>query len=173
MNGTNTDFERNSCMKKISTILVTTDLSEESRSAMEYAVWLAHKEHASITLLYCVDNLHTVAYHTVDLTFDKFREEIMRQEKEALADFADVSEKKFKVKVNAELAEGNPPQEIIAFAEKHAADMIVMNTHGRTGIHHAVLGSVAEKVIRKAPCPVLTIRSTESKPRRTRGKQKQ
>ena len=159
-------------MKKISTILVTTDLSEESRSAMEYAVWLAHKEHAAITLLYCVDNLPTVAYHTVDLTFDKFREEIMKREEQALAKFVEVSEKKFAMKVNAELTEGNPSQEIIAFAEKQSVDMIVMNTHGRTGIHHAVLGSVAEKVIRKAPCPVLTIRSTAAKPHRGRSKQK-
>jgi nucleotide-binding universal stress UspA family protein len=145
---------------KVKKILVTTDLSEESRSAMEFAVWLSLKESARITLLYCVDNLPTVAYHTVDLTFDKFREEIMLREQKQLNKFSENSEKTFKTSIRTEMIEGNAPDEIVDFASKNNFDLIVMNTHGRTGIQHAMVGSVAEKVVRKAHCPVLTIRST-------------
>lgn len=147
-------------MVKVKKILVTTDLSEESRSAMEYAVWLSEQENAHIILLYCVDNLPTVAYHTVDLTFDKFRDEIMKQEKKRLKDFAAISEKNYGVKVSPALIEGNASHEIVEYAQLNDIDIIVMNTHGRTGIQHTVLGSVAERVVRKSPCPVLTIRSS-------------
>ncbi len=159
-------------MITIKKILVTTDLSEESRSAMEFAVWLASKEKASITLLYCVDNLPTVAYHTVDLSFDKFREEIMFQEQKRLKTFTTATEKLFKTKVHTQLVEGNASQEIVHFAGKNGFDLIVMNTHGRTGIQHTILGSVAEKVVRKAPCPVLTIRSTTSNKPKPKSKSK-
>ena len=56
---------------------------------------------------------------------------------------------------------GVPFQEIVRQAEEHHADLIIMGTHGRTGLRHALLGSVAEKVVRKAPCPVLTVRHPE------------
>jgi nucleotide-binding universal stress UspA family protein len=59
----------------------------------------------------------------------------------------------------AESVEGVPWVEIVRFAEKRAVDLIVMGTHGRTGISHAFIGSVAERVVRHAPCPVLVVRT--------------
>jgi nucleotide-binding universal stress UspA family protein len=56
---------------------------------------------------------------------------------------------------------GSPAQEIIAIAERVPADMIVISTHGRTGLKHALLGSVTERVVRHAPCPVLVVRESE------------
>ena len=53
---------------------------------------------------------------------------------------------------------GHPSLEIIRYAKDHEIDIIVMGTHGRTGVGHMLMGSVAEKVVRKAPCPVLTVR---------------
>ena len=151
-------------------ILVTTDLSNESYSAMEYASWIASKEKATITLLYCVDNLPSVAYHTVDLTFDKFREELFKQERKRLDDYSAPLVKEHKNKVRIVMLEGNASQMIISYAKENNFDMIVMNTHGRTGIQHAVLGSIAEKIVRHAPCPVLTIRSTIVEKTQTRSK---
>ena len=58
---------------------------------------------------------------------------------------------------------GDPVSTIIRVAEEEHVDLIVMGTHGRTGLAHALLGSVAEKVVRKAPCPVLTVRHPEFK----------
>ena len=62
------------------------------------------------------------------------------------------------VGVEAKLVEGVPFKEIISFARAGNYDLIVMGTHGRSGLKHALLGSVAEKVVRKAPCAVLTVR---------------
>ena len=59
------------------------------------------------------------------------------------------------------IEEGYPFPRIIEIARKHEVDLIVMGTHGRTGLAHALLGSVAEKVVRKAPCPVLTVKHPE------------
>ena len=60
---------------------------------------------------------------------------------------------------DVEIATGHPADAIVRVARDRAADLIVMGTHGRTGLQHALLGSVAEKVVRLAPCPVLTVRS--------------
>lgn len=147
-------------MITVKKILVTTDLSDESRSAFDYASWIASNEKAAITLFYCVDNLPSVAYHTVDLTFDKFREELLKQERKRLDEYSRPLVKEHENKVRIVMLEGNASQMIISFAKENNFDLIVMNTHGRTGIQHAVLGSIAEKVVRHAPCPVLTIRST-------------
>lgn len=161
-------------MISVKKILVTTDLSPESYSAFEYAAWIAAKEKSAITLLYCVDNLPSVAYHTVDLTFDKFRDELLKQEKKRFDRFSAPLLDLHKVKVQVVMLEGNAAQIIISYAKENAFDMIVMNTHGRTGLQHAVLGSIAEKVVRYAPCPVLTIRSkiataVERKPKTKKG----
>jgi nucleotide-binding universal stress UspA family protein len=63
--------------------------------------------------------------------------------------------------VHGEAREGTPYHEIIAFANEKDVDLIIMGTHGRGGLAHLLLGSVAEKVVRKAPCPVLTVRDPE------------
>src|SRR5262249_30794599 len=61
------------------------------------------------------------------------------------------------VKARSLLREGAPDEEIVAAAEAERADLIVVRTHGRTGLAHALLGSVAERVVRGTPCPVLTV----------------
>ena len=61
-----------------------------------------------------------------------------------------------------EVATGQPAETIVRIAEERSADLIVMGTHGRTGLQHVLLGSVAEKVVRLAPCPVLTVRYKEA-----------
>jgi universal stress protein A len=63
----------------------------------------------------------------------------------------------------AQVTDGNPADAIVRMAEELDVDLIVMATHGRTGVPHIVLGSVAEKVVRHAPCPVLTIRQKARK----------
>jgi len=148
-------------MVTVKNIMVTTDLSVASYSAMEYAAWLAKKEKAGIVLFYSVDNLPTVAYHTVDLTFDKFREEILAFERKRLKEFAAHFQPLFNGPFKTVITEGNAAQSIVQYANENKVDMIVMSTHGRTGIQHVLLGSVAERVVRTAHCPVLTVKSTE------------
>ncbi len=66
--------------------------------------------------------------------------------------------------VETELLQGVPHVEIVRGAREDGVDLIVMGTHGRTGVKHALIGSVAERVVRKAPCPVLTVRVAEQNP---------
>jgi len=146
-------------MVPIKHILVTTDLSHKSRSAAEYAEWIAAKEKISITLLYCVDTPPLLPYYNANVTFNAFREELLKQERRRLDKYVEKLPPSFRKKAKVVMVEGNASRMIIDFAAKNKVDMIVMNTHGRTGIQHAVLGSIAEKVVRCAPCPVLTIRS--------------
>ncbi len=152
-------------MIAIKHILVTTDLSSASNSAMEYAAWLATSEKAKVTLFYSVDNLPSVAYHTVDLTFDKFREEVIKHEKKKLQEFAERFRTLFPKPITVVITEGNAPQAIVQYAAEHAIDIIIMNTHGRTGLQHVLLGSVAERVVRTAGCPVLTIKPAPAEER--------
>jgi nucleotide-binding universal stress UspA family protein len=65
--------------------------------------------------------------------------------------------------VEALVVQGIPFVEIISTAKKNDVDMIVLGSHGRTGIAHMMMGSVSEKVVRKAPCPVLTVRKSDHK----------
>jgi nucleotide-binding universal stress UspA family protein len=60
--------------------------------------------------------------------------------------------------VAAERAIGEPAQEIVSWAAKNRVDLLVLGTHGRTGLEHALMGSIAERVVRRAHCPVLTVR---------------
>jgi nucleotide-binding universal stress UspA family protein len=59
---------------------------------------------------------------------------------------------------------GNPVEEVVAYAREQAIDLIVIATHGRSGLSHVLLGSVAERIVREAPCPVLTIRDRQHTP---------
>ena len=115
-------------MIEIKKILVTTDLSVASHSAIEYAAWLSKKENASVTLFYSVDNLPTVAYHTVDLTFDKFREEILQYERKHLQEYVTKIGGSFSGKLNVVLTEGNAAQAIVQHAKEEKTDIIIMNT---------------------------------------------
>jgi len=151
--------KRESTLISIKNILVTTDLSEASTSAMEYASWLANREKANVQLIYSVDNIPTVAYHTVDLTYDKFKDEILTLEHKKLLQYSNSFSSLFSQHIRVVLTEGPAAQSIVRYANDHQVDMIIMSTHGRTGIQHVLLGSVTERVVRTAKCPVLTIKS--------------
>jgi nucleotide-binding universal stress UspA family protein len=76
----------------------------------------------------------------------------------ALTQLRDLMPASFQGAWDADVAAGPPAETIVRFAQECGADLIVMGTHGRTGLQHVLLGSVAEKVVRLAPCPVLTVR---------------
>ncbi len=121
-------------MAPFNKILVPVDFSKHSERATALALELARKFESSLTLLHT-----SVAIKTV-------RARVLAQ---GIA------------KVDALLVEGNPFAEIVRTAREKHFDLIVMGTHGRTGLEHALMGSVAEKVVRKAPCPVLSVRDPE------------
>jgi nucleotide-binding universal stress UspA family protein len=139
-------------------IVVTTDFSEESKKAFSYAAALARKFEASIVLLYVVP-----AHLPVELSHIGF----VLEEKRLLADAREriphfrQAELDPHLHVDTLVLNGAPAHEICRTAESQSADLIVMATHGHTGLKHFMLGSVTEKVVRHAPCPVLVVRERE------------
>lgn len=141
----------------ISRILVPTDFSERSTEALEYAISLAKSLHADLILVHVLEPFPYAAVN--GMAFINFFEERLIPEAQALLDHLSKRPLREKLSVETHLTTGIPSREIINLAEREGADLIVMGTHGRTGINHLMAGSVAEKVVRLSPYPVLTVHS--------------
>lgn len=135
-------------------VLVATDFSPASQAALTYGRALARSFGAALTLLHVSDNLflRPIASDPHDVLAAKTR---------ALNELL-VDDDRRAAGAQAVLEISDSPAETIAgYARTHTMDLIVMGTHGRTGVAHLLLGSVAERVVRTAPCPVLTVRHPE------------
>lgn len=145
-------------MQTLQKILVPTDLSDFSLAAMELARLLANNFGASITLIYVVDNLPTLTYPLpVDFNTEKIFADALETAKMDLKLF--VAEKLDDDETMARVAIiGTPYEEITRYAFDHSMDLIVIATHGRTGLRHVLLGSVAERVVRHSAVPVVTVK---------------
>jgi nucleotide-binding universal stress UspA family protein len=149
-------------MISLKTVLVPTDFSEASGSALTYGKAMAGAFGASLHLVHVMEDLmaHAWAAEVYVASMPQLRDEIEKESRQRLATiFTDEERRQYRV-VTALLA-GNPFLEIIRYAKAHDVDLIVMGTHGRGAIAHMLLGSVAEKVVRKSPCPVLTVREAQ------------
>lgn len=142
-------------------ILVPTDFSKHSENALTYATAFAEKFNAELYLLHVVQDLALFVPEAVSPTpIAPPVEQLTASVREALDRVIDTHELR-RFTVHAEVREGSPFYEIIRFTRENDIDLIIMGTHGHTGLVHVLLGSVAEKVVRKAPCPVLTVRHPE------------
>jgi universal stress protein A len=145
-------------------ILAPTDFSDYSKKALSDAFELAQTFGAKLSLLHVVElppyPLEGFAPPAVsaDLLSDL--------ERQASAELARVlpEARQATIEVTRAVAMGAPSQTIVETAEAAHVDLIVMATHGRTGLSHLLIGSVAERVVRTAPCPVLTIRPAAAQP---------
>ncbi len=145
-------------MKKfrVKKILVPTDFSDISVQAFPYAENLAIDYGAEIHLVHVLEkNPPAMIIRSIDLTTEKALEKIESDAQEALLELKN----KFSnnVYVKCVFLKGNDFEEIVNYSNENDIDLIVIATHGRTGLLHTLLGSVAEKVIRFARCPVLVI----------------
>jgi universal stress protein A len=145
-------------------ILAPTDLSPLSLDGLRYALEMARSENTEV-IVYNVVGYHEAApYYEVEDAYLYQQlpttEELVAEHRKRLAKFleANFAPLAAGVKIRQEVAVGTPYQKIVEMAASEKADMIVLSTHGRTGLLHALIGSVAEKVVRLAACPVLTIR---------------
>jgi nucleotide-binding universal stress UspA family protein len=138
-------------------ILCPVDYSVCSNEALKYAVSIAVRDKAKLYLIHVIDV--RMYGHEAPLSFEmpKPSEETLKKVKKELADNV-LKQAKGEIEVETMVTTGIPAVEILNLAKEKGADLIVMGTHGRTGIAHVVIGSVAENVVRKAPCPVLTVR---------------
>ena len=140
-------------------ILVPTDFSEPSDAALEYAKRLAARFGASLTLIHVFSDPMLVGDFGMNGVVANASEMIndLRFEAEGgLATRITASDRE-RFHATSEILFGATAPTIIEVARHRGIDLIVMGTHGRTGLAHAFLGSVAEKVVRTAPCPVLTV----------------
>jgi len=139
-------------------LLVPTDFSEYSLRAIDYGVEIAGKFGSHITLVYVVEPLLQAAdmtWTTVD--FEELNKAHKDTAETQLAKLADERVPK-SVRCDAVFLIGKSFVEILKYAREENADLIVMATHGRGAISHLLMGSTAEKVVRKASCPVLTVK---------------
>jgi nucleotide-binding universal stress UspA family protein len=143
-------------------ILLPTDFSKYSQVALEYAAALADKFGAEIHLLHVTQNLAVFIPDMVNVMPPVGPSpEQMASAVKAAFDRLIQEQKLDRFKVVTESREGTPFYEIIQYGKDKAVDLIVMGTHGHSGLAHVLMGSVTEKVVRKAPCPVLTVRHPE------------
>ena len=142
-------------MIRLETILVPIDFSEPANQALRYACELAVRFKARLFLLNVVQPL------AVDVPYaGAMSDELLHPETGARnqLDELEVPQSEKIESIEREVRSGPPFVEIVRYARERNVDLIVMGTHGRSGLSHALLGSVAEKVVRKASCPVLTVR---------------
>lgn len=141
---------------KIESILCPVDFSDHSREAVEYAVEFARVSKSTLYLVHVVPAFEYAGYldEYLPLPTDEFYEELVKQSEEELRK---LSENAAGVEVRTMVRRGTPYAEIVAFAREAKADLIVLSSHGRSGIREFFFGSTAEKVLRKAHCPVLII----------------
>ncbi len=146
-------------MRATRCILHATDFSPAARPAFEYALASAQRDGAALVLAHVIEPPATVTAETF-MGWSSAAQEAAEIAARAGFDPLLARAKEAGVTARDVLLFGRPPEEIVKAASAEAADIIVMGTHGRTGLRRLVLGSVAQQVITMAPCPVVTVRMT-------------
>lgn len=145
-------------MFKIKNILLPTDFSKTSLTSAEYAVELAKQYNAKIHLLYVLEKTPPIlTIRSLDLSREKILESIEADAQEQVNNCLSKIKKIGDVEIVTAIRKGLDYEEIIKYSKDKKIDVIVIATHGRTGLLHTLLGSVAEKVIRYSKIPVLVI----------------
>jgi universal stress protein A len=138
-------------------ILVPVDFSETSAAALRYGVELARGFKARLHLLHVPEHPGEAAEAEYPIGLFETMQNAAHDRLRHLLTDADANE----LRPQCSMRLGTAPEEIVDYAQEHDIDLIVMGTHGRTGLARVLLGSVAETVVRTAPCPVLTVHSPE------------
>lgn len=149
-------------MAKIRRIVCPVDFSEGAGSAIEYAIDLAKDTGAEVRFVH----VYQIPVYALPDGAVIGGPELAARLGVQLQNELEALKKKYEgagVKIDTQLIEGVPHAEIVRAAKELPADMIVMGTHGRGGLSHLLLGSVAERVVRTAECPVLTVRQPKAK----------
>lgn len=165
----NPHYRNSATMVKLERIVFATDFSQYADEAKQYACHFADAFRAELHVLHVIHDLAVeVPDFGMGLAFPGFLENLPKRQDEleqnAIAALARQLEPNWQKRNRVVLATrtGIPFLSIVRYAREHFIDLIVMGTHGRSGLGHVLMGSVAEKVVRKANCPVLTIRPRAS-----------
>lgn len=142
-------------------ILIATDFSEASEGAVDYGCTLAKRLGSVVHLIHVVENPHLGPGGATlwNYSLPALKERLEGEAEERMAALTAPHESHLTIERVARV--GQPWVEIVEYAREHGIDLIVMGTHGHGAVAQVLLGSVAERVVRHAPCPVLTVRSKE------------
>lgn len=148
----------------VTSILVPTDFSETADAALDYAKRLAGQVGASLHLLHVFADPYAQALYAPDVYVPEVAAEIrthaIDEARTRLAERLTADEQEY-FRGTTAVVTGLTAKKIVEYAADHGIELIVMGTHGRRGVAHLLLGSVAEHVVRTAPCPVLTVRGAK------------
>ncbi len=154
-----TTVRRASSKIRLRRILVPIDFSEFSKNALKYAIPFAQQFQASIDLLYVVEPaIYPADFSFGQVGFPNVEEELRKRGTEELENLMK-KEIGRRLPARFSVRTGKPFYEINQYAKEEEVDLIVIATHGHSGVEHILFGSTAEKVVRKAPCAVLVVRS--------------
>jgi nucleotide-binding universal stress UspA family protein len=158
--------------EQISHILVPVDFSEHAEAVLRYATTLAERMGGTVELLHVVEDPFVSGAWSAEAftpNLSELVDQIVADARVRLDALKALAASEV-VTLTANVVTGQPARAITERARDGAFDLIVMGTHGRTGLSHLFLGSVAERVVRTAPCPVLTVRGTTPRPEDARVK---
>lgn len=145
-------------MKDFANILVAIDFSDSSDNAFKLALNMAEKYSARLILLHVINEpVDLRGFYVPHISFEKLEEEIEQGARKLMESFCRQHLQGFD-NYQTLIVPGLPFEQIIQQAEQLSVDLIILGTHGRTGLDHVLFGSTAEKVVRKSPKPVLTVR---------------
>ena len=137
-------------------ILFPVDFSDNNRKVVPYVKDLAGSRQTGLHLLYVVRDLaHYAGFYVPHPNLEGMARDLEKGARRRMDEF--VAEHFGGLKVEAKVMVGDPAESIVEFARGQGMDLIVMGTHGRRGLDHAIFGSVAEKVVKNSPVPVLTV----------------
>lgn len=147
-------------MLEIRTILAPTDFSQHAEAALRFACGMAERLGATLHLLHALPEVVTPVGPEPMLVPNLPPEYYAESESDSLAALRGVLKPEWGRPPAVEHAVrwGDAVDAIVGYARDHAIDLVVIATHGRSGLSHVLLGSVAERIVREAPCPVLTLR---------------
>lgn len=148
-------------MRDFKTILFATDFSESSDHAFQFALSMAKKFNARLVIFHVINEpVDLRGFYVPHISFDKLEEEIEEGAQKMMEKFCRTHIRDYD-NYETYIVPGVPYDEIIKKGVETGSDLIVMATHGRTGLDHVLFGSTAEKVVRKSTIPVMTIRKSD------------
>lgn len=147
-------------MIALKNILVATDFGEASDAALAYGRALARMFGATLHLVHVTENVYTKAFggETYTSVFPELQKDLDDAAREQLDRLLIDNDPDAPPCKRVVLTSNTPAYAIVGYAKDANVDLLIMGTHGRTAVAHLLMGSVAEKVVRTAPCPVLTVR---------------
>ncbi len=145
-------------MHKVEKILFPIDFAEKFETFLPWVSTFVEKFGATLYVLFVAQDLSEFStFHVPHASIKSFQEEALDAAKKKMATVVQETLKNFP-KLETRVAVGAPADKILELAKKEGINLIIMGTHGRKGLERTIFGSVAEKIVRTAPCPVVTIR---------------